>query len=183
MSVVPSLAADGAVARGEVHDTRCIPVATANICGIDTSALRRHLSVSSPPAGYSGTPLPKKLGIKPGHRVAFIHAPDDFAATLGALPEDVEIVHDDAGALDLALFFTTRADALPAAFQQLGRRVHPGGTLWIGWPKKAAKVATDVTEDVVRAIGLREGMVDVKVCAIDAVWSGLKFVYRLADRR
>lgn len=134
-------------------------------------------------AGYSGTPLPKKLGIKPGHRLALIDAPGDFAETLGALPEDVEIVEGDAGPLDLAVFFTTRADALPMAFQRLGPRVHPAGTLWIAWPKKASKVATDVTEDVVRAVGLREGMVDVKVCAIDAVWSGLKFVYRLADRR
>ena len=81
------------------------------------------------------------------------------------------------------VFFTTRADDLPAAFRSLGSRVHPAGTLWIAWPKKAAKVATDLTEDGVRAIGLREGMVDVKVCAIDTVWSGLKFVYRLADRR
>jgi hypothetical protein len=134
-------------------------------------------------AGYSGTPLPKKLGIKPGHRVAFIHAPGDFAATLGALPDDVAIADADAGPLDLAVFFTTRAEALPGAFQRIGPRVHPGGTLWIGWPKKASRVPTDVTEDVVRAVGLREGMVDVKVCAIDAVWSGLKFVYRLADRR
>jgi hypothetical protein len=90
---------------------------------------------------------------------------------------------DDAGRLDLAVFFTTRADALPAAFRGIGPRVHPAGTLWIAWPRKATKVPTDVTEDVVRAVGLREGMVDVKVCAIDAVWSGLKFVYRLADRR
>jgi hypothetical protein len=140
--------------------------------------------VPTQPAGYSGTPLPKKLGIKPGHRLAFIHAPDGFAATLGALPEAVEIVRDDdEGPLDLAVFFTTRADALPAAFRRIGPRVHPAGTLWIAWPKKAAKVPTDVTEDVVRAVGLREGMVDVKVCAIDDVWSGLKFVYRLADRR
>ncbi|HEX6371708.1 MAG TPA: hypothetical protein VF006_22495 [Longimicrobium sp.] len=138
--------------------------------------------MSTHPAGYSGTPLPGKLGIKPGHRLAFFHAPDGFAATLGALPEGVEMVHDDAGAVDLAVFFTARADALPVAFQRIGPRVHPAGTLWIAWPKKAAKVATDVTEDVVRAVGLREGMVDVKVCAIDAVWSGLKFVYRLADR-
>ena len=135
------------------------------------------------PAGYSGTPLPKKLGIKPGHRVAFVHAPEDLSRTLGALPEEVRIVGDDAAPLDLAVFFTTRADDLPAAFQGLGTRVHPAGTLWIAWPKKAAKVQTDLTEDVVRAVGLREGMVDVKVCAIDAVWSGLKFVYRLVDRR
>jgi hypothetical protein len=140
-------------------------------------------AVSAHPAGYSGTPLPQKLGIKPGHRVAFVDAPADFAGTLGALAAGVEVVGDDAGPLDLAVFFTPRADALPAAFQRLGPRVHPAGTVWIAWPKKAAKVPTDVTEEVVRAVGLREGMVDVKVCAIDAVWSGLKFVYRLADRR
>jgi hypothetical protein len=154
--------------------------------GRDSKHLRHpHIppSVPTQPAGYSGTPLPKKLGIKPGHRIAFVHAPGNFAATLGALPEEVEIVEPDAGPLDLAVFFTTRAEALPAAFRQLGPRVHPDGTLWIAWPKKASRVPTDVTEDVVRAVGLAEGMVDVKVCAIDAVWSGLKFVYRLADRR
>jgi hypothetical protein len=113
--------------------------------------------VPTQPSGYSGTPLPKKLGIKPGHRVSFIHAPEIFAATLGTLPEGVAIVEADAGALDLALFFTTRADALPGAFRQLGPRVHPDGTLWIGWPRKASKVPTDVTEDVVRAVGLAEG--------------------------
>ena len=132
-------------------------------------------------AGYSGTPLPKKLGIKPGHRVAFINAPAGFAQTLGTLPDGVMVA--DAGPLDLAVFFATRADALAAAFRDLGPRLPPNGTLWMAWPKKAAKVDTDVTEDVVRAVGLREGMVDVKVCAIDAVWSGLKFVYRVADRR
>jgi hypothetical protein len=134
-------------------------------------------------AGYSGTPLPAKLGIKPGHRVAFVHPPAGFAQTLGVLPDGVARVDDGAGPLDLAVFFTTRTDALPAAFQGLGPRVFPAGTLWIAWPRKASKVDTDLTEDVVRAIGLREGMVDVKVCAIDSVWSGLKFVYRLADRR
>ena len=139
--------------------------------------------MSSQPAGYSGTPPFQKLGIRPGHRLAFVHAPDDFAPTLGVLPDGVVMVSDDEAPLDLAVFFTTRADELPAAFQRLGKRLHPDGTLWIAWPRKAAKVATDLTEDGVRAIGLREGMVDVKVCAIDAVWSGLKFVYRLADRR
>lgn len=135
-------------------------------------------------AGYSGTPLPKKLSIKPRHRLALIDAPGNFAETVGALPEDVEGVEDDdTGPLDLAVFFTMRADALSAAFRAIGPRVYPGGTLWIAWPKKASNVETDVTGNVVRAIGLAEGMVDVKVCAIDAVWSGLKFVYRLADRR
>jgi hypothetical protein len=139
--------------------------------------------VTPQPAGYSGTPLPKKLGIKPGQRIAFVHPPDDFAQALGALPDGVVRVEDDAEAAELIVFFTKSADELEAAFGGLGARVHPSGTVWIGWPKKAAKVPTDVTEDVVRAIGLGVGMVDVKVCAIDAVWSGLKFVYRLADRR
>jgi hypothetical protein len=145
--------------------------------------LHRAPLVPTQPADYSGTPLPQKLGIKPGHRLVFIHPPDGFAQTLGALPDDVVLIADVAAAVDLILFFTTRADELEAAFRGLGARVYPSGTLWIAWPRKAAKVATDLTEDVVRAIGLRAGMVDVKVCAIDAVWSGLKFVYRLADRR
>lgn len=135
------------------------------------------------PAGYSGTPLPKKLGIKPGQRIAFVHPPDSFAQALGALPDGVVLVSVDAEPTDLIVFFTMSAEELEAAFGGLGARVHPSGAVWVAWPKKAAKVPTDVTEDVVRAIGLEAGMVDVKVCAIDAVWSGLKFVYRLADRR
>lgn len=139
--------------------------------------------MSAQPAGYSGTPLPKKLGIKPGHRVAFIHAPEGFGETLGELPADVKVVVDEDGsALDVAVFFTTSAEELREAFGGLGRRVYPAGTLWISWPKKSSRVPTDLTEDVIRAIGLQEGMVDVKVCAVDETWSGLKFVYRLADR-
>lgn len=137
--------------------------------------------MSAQPAGYSGTPLPAKLGIKLGHRLSFVHAPDDFRDTLGPLPDRVEFVADDAAA-DLVVFFTRRADELRQAFRGMGARVHPSGTVWIAWPKKASRVPTDLTEEVVRAIGLEAGMVDVKVCAIDAVWSGLKFVYRLADR-
>jgi hypothetical protein len=139
---------------------------------------------SPAPAGYSGTPLPKKLGIKPGHRVRLIDAPGDFAATLGELPESVEIVADGGGSpLDLVLFFTDSADALRARFDALKATLAPAGMLWVAWPKKASKVPTDLTEDVVREIALARGLVDVKVCAIDATWSGLKLVYRLVDRR
>ena len=134
------------------------------------------------PAGYSGTPLPKKLGIKPGHRAAFVHSPDGFRDTLGELPERVEMVEDGDVPADVIVFFTKHADELRAAFRGLGARVHPAGMLWISWPKKSSGVATDLTEDVIRAIGLQAGMVDVKVCAIDETWSGLKFVYRLKDR-
>ncbi|HEX8243707.1 MAG TPA: hypothetical protein VF541_09430 [Longimicrobium sp.] len=139
----------------------------------------------SQPAGYSGTPLPKKLGIKPAHRVRFVAAPAEFAAALGELPRDLDIVggEDDAAALlDLIVFFTTSADELRARFDALARSLVPVGMLWIAWPKKASGVRTDLTEDVVRQIALERGMVDVKVCAIDATWSGLKLVYRLKDR-
>ena len=140
---------------------------------------------SPEPAGYSGTPLPKKLGIKPGHRIRLIGAPKGFGDTLGALPQPVDVVSpDDEGAspLDLVLFFTDSADVLRARFDGLAASLAAAGMLWVAWPKKASKVPTDLTEDVVRRIALERGMVDVKVCAIDATWSGLKLVYRLADR-
>lgn len=141
-------------------------------------------SPDSAPAGYTGTPLPRKLGIKSGSRIALVQAPADFGATLGELPDDVSVSGDvDAGAgLDLVLFFTRSADELRARFAALSGAIHPAGMLWIAWPKQASRVATDLTENVVRATALERGMVDVKVCAIDATWSGLKLVYRLADR-
>jgi hypothetical protein len=142
-------------------------------------------ATESQPAGYSGTPLPKKLGIKPGHRIRFVAAPPEFAAALGELPQPLHLAapDDDAAAgLDLVVFFTTRADALRERFDVLAASLVPAGMLWIAWPKKASRVSTDLTEDVVRQIALERGMVDVKVCAIDATWSGLKLVYRLKDR-
>jgi hypothetical protein len=139
---------------------------------------------SSASAGYSGTPLPKKLGIKPGHRVRFDHAPPGFAAALGGLPPDVAVLADgeEAEGLDLVVFFTTAADHLRRAYDRLARSLSPAGMLWVAWPKKASGVRTDLTEDVVRAVALENGMVDTKVCAIDATWSGLRLVYRLEHR-
>lgn len=142
-------------------------------------------SIPPQPAGYSGTPLPKKLGIKPGHRVRFEGAPPEFMITLGDLPTPLSIVaeaDETASGLDLAVFFTTSADWLRERFHALAASLAPAGMLWIAWPKKASRVPTDLTEDVVRRIALDGGMVDVKVCAIDATWSGLKLVYRLKDR-
>lgn len=135
-------------------------------------------------SGYSGTPLQKKLGIKPGHRIRLVDPPADFARTLGELPGDVHVVSGDGDAdrLDLVLCFTDSAEALRARFDALAASLVPAGMLWIAWPKRASKVPTDLTEDGVRALALERGMVDVKVCAIDATWSGLKLVYRLADR-
>jgi hypothetical protein len=134
------------------------------------------------PAGYSGTPLVKKLGIKPGMRARFVSPPDDYDRTLGALPADVTVVRATRGALDFVhLFVKTTADLerrLPPAKAALAR----DGMVWISWPKKASGVRTDLTGDVVRSAGLASGLVDVKVCAVDDTWSGLKFVYRKKDR-
>jgi hypothetical protein len=133
-------------------------------------------------AGYSGTPLVQKLGIKPDARVHFASAPADFAETLGPLPAGVERVGGAAKGLDFAVLFVTDKAALTKQFSKLAGRLQKAGMLWIGWPKKASGVPTDLTENVVRDIGLAAGLVDVKVCAIDDTWSGLKFVYRLKDR-
>jgi hypothetical protein len=133
-------------------------------------------------AGYSGTPLPRKLGIKAGHRVAFLDAPGEFAAALGELPEGVTPRAAARGPLDVIVAFFDRRARLERRLPALIRALDPDGALWIAWPKRASGVPTDVTEDVVRELGLAAGVVDVKVAAIDATWSGLKLVIRLRDR-
>ncbi len=135
-------------------------------------------------AGYSGTPLPKKLGIKQGHRVSTVGAPVGFRRTLGKLPAAVELRSDlRGGPLDVILFFTTRASELRRRFGAVARRLSQSGGFWVAWPKRASGVSTDVSEGLVREIGLAAGLVDNKICAIDAVWSGLRFVIRLKDRK
>jgi hypothetical protein len=132
-------------------------------------------------AGYSGTPLADKLGIRRGARVGFRHAPGGFRDLLEPWPEGA-VMARRASALDLVVLFAESARALGKEFLPAARSLTPQGTLWVAWPKKAAKVPTDLTEDRVRSIGLAAGLVDVKVCAIDEKWSGLKFVVRTADR-
>jgi hypothetical protein len=134
-------------------------------------------------AGYSGTPLSKKLGIKAGSRLGLFDAPDGFDATLGELPEGVTAITSLRGALDVAVFFTTSRAKLERRFAALASAISPAGSLWISWPKKASGKKTDLDDNVVRAVGLEKGLVDVKVCAIDDVWSGLKFMVRLKDRK
>ena len=133
-------------------------------------------------AGYSGTPLPKKLGIKEGTRVALVNAPKDFESELGELPDNVEFIKRPTKSLDIILFFVLNERALVRDFAKLAARLTANGMIWIAWPKKSSGVATDLTEPRVQRIGLDAGLVDVKVCAIDETWSGLKFVYRLKDR-
>jgi hypothetical protein len=146
--------------------------------------LMGHLNLSEHiMAGYSGTPVVKKLGIKPGHRLALLHAPAGFDATLGVLPEDVTLAEKlGADSFNVVVLFVTNRAALVKEFSSTSRRLVPDGGLWVAWPKKAAKVSTDLTEDAVRKIGLDVGLVDNKVCAIDETWSGLRFVIRLQDR-
>jgi hypothetical protein len=135
---------------------------------------------SSPSFGYSGTPLVQKLGIKPGARTQFVSAPPQLAELLGPLPMGVSSAAR--GKLDFALLFTRSLADLGKHFGKLRDRLESNGMLWVSWPKKTSGVSTDLTESVVRDFGLKNGLVDVKVCAIDDTWSGLKFVRRLSDR-
>jgi hypothetical protein len=133
-------------------------------------------------AGYSGTPLPQKLGIKPGARLALVRAPEGFERVLNPLPEGVRLRTQARGAQDVVLFFATRRAELDRRFDALARTIEPAGGLWIAWPKRTACVATDLREGIVRELGLAHGLVDNKVCAVDDTWSGLRFVYRLDHR-
>jgi hypothetical protein len=130
--------------------------------------------------GYSGTPLVDKLGIKSGARLKFVSEPKGFDALLGELPEGSRFA--PSGALDFAMLFAKARSDLVKGFARLRDRLEPNGMLWVAWPKKTSGVETDLTEGVVRTFGLESGLVDVKVCAIDDTWSGLKFVRRLKDR-
>jgi hypothetical protein len=131
----------------------------------------------------SGTPLVRKLGIKPGARIALLGAPKGFDDTLGELPAGVELRRNARGTFDVLLAFFSRSVELERRLPALRAALDPAGGLWIGWPKRASGVTTDVTEGVVRDLGLAAGLVDNKVCAIDQTWSGLRLVYRLRGRR
>lgn len=133
------------------------------------------------PAGYSGTPLPTKLGLKPGMRFIAVNAPLDLDTLLAGAAELRRLART--APFDCALGFVTAERSLSALFAKLVPKMVDTGMIWIAWPKKASGVATELSEDRVRRAGLAAGPVDVKVCAIDAVWSGLKFVRRLRDRR
>lgn len=133
-------------------------------------------------AGYSGTPLIKKLGIKTGQRVALLGGPPGYRKALEPLPEKVKWTEQLGENLDfIQLFVITQAE-LKRRFKEAKECLAGDGSLWISWPKKASGVATDLNENAIRKLGLELGLVDVKVCAVDETWSGLKFVYRLKDR-
>jgi len=132
--------------------------------------------------GYSGTPLPKKLGIREGSRVALVSAPSGIDDVLGPLPAGADLRTSARGRFDVVVFFVTRRAELTRRFPSFVRALEVDGGLWIAWPKKTSGVATDLVFDVVQQVGLDAGLVDNKVCAIDGTWSGLRFVRRVADR-
>lgn len=127
-------------------------------------------------------PLAKKLGFKPGNTVVMLNAPSSVIFELSAQISQARIVTELTPDADMIHFFTDKRDDLATAFTDLAREIPKSGAIWISWPKRSSGVMTDLTEDVVREIGLENGMVDVKVCSVDDTWSGLKFVYRLQDR-
>ena len=133
-------------------------------------------------AGYSSTPLAKKLGIKEGSRIGLVNPPKNLETELGELPDGAEFVKRLTASLDIILFFVLTERALARDFTKLAKKLVSNGMIWIAWPKKSSGVTTDLSFDSVQRIGLDAGLVDVKICAIDDIWSGLKFVYRLKDR-
>jgi hypothetical protein len=133
-------------------------------------------------AGYSGTPLPRKLGIAEGAVVALRGAPDGFERTLGELPDGTRLKRRVSPPVDVVVAFFTRAGELDRRLDGLARAIYPDGGLWVAWPKRASGVPTDIIEDVVRELALPLGLVDNKVCAIDDTWSGLRVVHRLENR-
>jgi len=132
--------------------------------------------------GYSATPLPKKLGIKPGFRVQLLRAPEDVRAQLSDALAECKILKNGE-LLDFAMIFTNSRKELTKDFSRAAKTLSPAGMLWVSWPKKTSGVASDLDENIVRGVGLDAGLVDVKVCAVTDIWSGLKFVRRLKDRK
>jgi hypothetical protein len=134
-------------------------------------------------AGYSGTPLPQKLGIKPGATVVVINAPSDYQKLLGKSASEVRFTIRAGAGANFIHFFTKRRAELEKQLARLRQKLADSGTLWVSWPKKSAGVVTDVTEDVIRDVALPLGFVDIKVCAVDETWSGLKLMIRRANRK
>jgi hypothetical protein len=134
------------------------------------------------PSGYSGTPLAKKLGIKAGFKIRLVNQPAYYFDLFTDMPENVTVLNHKESHTGLIHYFTKIEADLQKDILSLRNEVYPNGTIWISWPKKAAKIETDVTEDVIRRIALNNGLVDVKVCAVDETWSGLKLVIPLKDR-
>ena len=137
--------------------------------------------MSKQTAGYSGTPLDKKLGIKPGFNIQLVNAPNYYFSLFTELPGDLRIDEDE-GPKDLIHFFTSQENELITMLPILREQIKPNGMIWVSWPKKSSKMKTDITENAIRNLALKIGLVDIKVCAVDETWSGLKLVIPVKDR-
>ena len=206
LSRLPSQGRDVGMAIRESKSTRHLPLVFVDGDSVKLERIKKQLpdavytpwsrikgslkrAIAHPPAnpvvpasalaGYSGTPLPKKLGVKAGAVVILVNAPKDFEETLGALPEGATLRRQARGRCDLAIWFPKSAKDLSARVERMGELADKDG-LWIAWPKQASGISTDLTQAVVRKTGLASGLVDYKVCAIDETWSGLKFARRKA---
>lgn len=133
-------------------------------------------------AGYSGTPLAKKLGIKNGFHIGLVNAPEYYLRLFTDLPAGLYFENEEVKNIDLIHFFTKSRDEYETLVPGLKSRIKPNGIIWVSWPKKASKVPTDITEDVIRNFALQTGLVDIKICAVDDIWSGLKLVIPVKDR-
>ncbi|MCB0846820.1 MAG: DUF3052 family protein [Bacteroidetes bacterium] len=133
-------------------------------------------------AGYSGTPLQKKLGIKPGMKMIWENVPNHYESLIGPLPEDISFVYDGESKADFIHLFCQDLSTLEQNLGNCKSQLGKNGMLWLSWPKKSSKITTDLDREIVREYGLNIGLVDIKVCAVDENWSGLKFVYRVTDR-
>lgn len=133
-------------------------------------------------AGYSSTPLLKKLGIKPGYRIYILNEPKNYWKDIAPLPEEVKAMENPSKDIDFLHWFVSERKVFEKNFLRMKKLITKEGMIWISWPKKSSGVASDLDENIIREFGLKNGLVDVKVCAVDDVWSGLKFVYRLTDR-
>ena len=134
-------------------------------------------------AGYSGTPLPQKLGIKPATNVIALNAPANYRKLLGKIPSDVTFVHRIGAQNSFVHLFTSKRSELAKHLKLLRKKIADDGVVWVSWPKKSSGVPTDVTEDVIRDVALPIGFVDIKVCAVDDTWSGLKLMIRRENRK
>lgn len=134
-------------------------------------------------AGYSGAPLAKKLGIQEGSKLHLVQAPKDYLQLISPVPTGVNVASRMSGDVDVVHIFSTQKSQLLKALSACLDKLKPNAAIWVSWPKKASKVATDITEDTIRAIALPMGLVDIKVCAVDEVWSGLKLVIRKENRK
>jgi len=134
------------------------------------------------PAGYSGTPLSKKLGIKPGFNIKLVNAPEYYLSLFTDLPADLSFKEESITKKDFIHFFTKEEDEFIKTLPLLKDQMKPTGMIWVSWPKKASKIVTDITEDTIRNYAIKIGLVDIKVCAVDETWSGLKLVIPVKDR-